>query len=154
VLFVVGSRAQQSAHQADALVAAGLARIVIAPNGNVDIAVTVRATEPVLVLKAAPDAKRGDCDPSEVARRLGQGVATILERRSIAAIVATGGDTAIAILQHLHQPMLRVVGTLLPGIPFSRIQAGGREVWFVTKAGGFGSRDAFVTIARRLRGTA
>jgi uncharacterized protein YgbK (DUF1537 family) len=154
VLFVVGSRAQQSAQQADALVAAGSARIVTAPNGNVDIAVTVRATEPVLVLKAAPDVKRGDGDPSEVAWRLGQGVATILERRSIAAIVATGGDTAIAILQHLHQPTLRVVGTLLPGIPFCRIQAGGREVWFVTKAGGFGSRDAFVTIARRLRGIA
>jgi uncharacterized protein YgbK (DUF1537 family) len=46
------------------------------------------------------------------------------------------------------------VGTLLPGIPFGRIHASGREVWFVTKAGGFGSRDTFVTIAHRLRGIA
>jgi uncharacterized protein YgbK (DUF1537 family) len=154
VLFVVGSRAEQSAQQASALVEAGQARIFSAPNGYVDIAGTLRATEPVLVLKAAADMKRGDGDPSEVARRLGEGVAALLGRRPIAAIVATGGDTAVAILQHLYQPMLRVVGTLLPGIPFSRIQAGGREVWFVTKAGGFGSRDAFVTIAHRLRGIA
>jgi hypothetical protein len=76
------------------------------------------------------------------------------ERRSIAGVVATGGDTAVAVLQHLSQPVLQVVGTLLPGIPFSRIHTGGREVWFVSKAGGFGSRDAFVTIAHRLRGIA
>ena len=154
LLFVVGSRTEQSAQQATALVEAGLARIVAAPNGYIDIAAALRATESVLVLKATPDTKRREGDPSEVARRLGEGVGTLLERRSIAAVVATGGDTAVAVLQHLSQPVLQVVGTLLPGIPFSRIHAGGREVWFVSKAGGFGSRDAFVTIARRLRGIA
>jgi uncharacterized protein YgbK (DUF1537 family) len=154
LLFVVGSRTEQSAQQATALVEAGLGRIVAAPNGYIDIAVALRATEPVLVLKATPDTKRGEGDPSEVARRLGEGVGALLERRSIAAVVATGGDTAVAVLQHLSQPVLQVVGTLLPGIPFSRIHAGGREVWFVSKAGGFGSRDAFVTIAHRLRGIA
>ncbi len=154
LLFVVGSRTEQSAQQANALVKAGPARIVAAPNGYIDIAAALRATEPVLVLKATPDTKWGEGDPTEVARCLGEGVATLLERRSIAAVVATGGDTAVAVLEHLSQPILRVLGTLLPGIPFSRIQAGGREVWFVTKAGGFGSRDVFVTIARRLRGIA
>ena len=154
LLFVVGSRTEQSTQQANALIEAGPARIVAAPNGYVDIAAALRAIEPVLVLKATPDTKRGEGDPTEVAKRLGASVATLLDRRSIAAVVATGGDTAAAVLQHLSQPVLRVVGTLLPGIPFSRIQAGGREVWFVTKAGGFGSRDTLVTIARRLRGNA
>jgi uncharacterized protein YgbK (DUF1537 family) len=154
LLFVVGSRTEQSAQQASALIEAGLARIVAAPNGRVDIAAALGVTEPMLVVKATSDTRRGEVDPTGVARRLGEGVATLLERRSIAAVVATGGDTAVAVLDHLSQPMLRVVGTLLPGIPFGRIQAGGRDVWFVTKAGGFGSRDAFVTIAHRLRGGA
>lgn len=125
LLFVVGSRTEQSAQQASALVEAGPARIVAAPNGLIDLGAAMRATEPVLVLKATPDTEGREGDAGEVARRLAEGVATLLERRSIAAVVATGGDTAVAILQHLSQPMLRVVGTLLPGIPFSRIQAGG-----------------------------
>jgi uncharacterized protein YgbK (DUF1537 family) len=154
LLFVVGSRAQQSAQQASALIEAGLAQIVAAPDGHIDIGAAMRATETVLVLKATPDIGGREGDATEVARRLAEGVAALLERRPIAAVVATGGDTAIAILQRLSQPMLRVVGNLLPGIPFSRIHAGGREVWFVTKAGGFGSRDTFVTIAHRLRGIA
>jgi len=151
LLFVVGSRAEQSAQQASALVEAGPARIVGAPNGLIDIDAAMRATESMLVLKATPDVGGSEGDPAEVAQRLSEGVATLLERRPIAAVVATGGDTALAILQRLSQPMLRVMGNLLPGIPFSRIHAGGREVWFVTKAGGFGARDTFVALAHRLR---
>jgi uncharacterized protein YgbK (DUF1537 family) len=154
LLFVVGSRAEQSAQQASALIEAGMAQIVDAPNGLIEIDTAMRTTGAVLVLKATPDNGGREGDATEVARRLAEGVATLLERRPAGAVVATGGDTAIAILQRLSQPMLRVMGNLLPGIPFSRIHAGGREVWFVTKAGGFGSRDTFVTIARRLRGSA
>ena len=151
LLFVVGSRAEQSAQQASALVEAGPARILGAPNGLIDIDAAMRATESVLVLKATPDVGGSEGDPAEVAQRLSEGVATLLGRRPIAAVVATGGDTALAILQRLSQPMLRVMGNLLPGIPFSRIHVGGREVWFVTKAGGFGARDTFVALAHRLR---
>ena len=154
LLFVVGSRTEQSVQQAGALVEGCSARILAAPNGRFDVAAATRATEAVLVLKATAHGEGREVQATEVAQRLGEGVAQLLERRSIAAVVATGGDTAVAILQHLSQPVLRVAGTLLPGIPFSRIQAGGRELWFVTKAGGFGSRDTFVTIARRLRGIA
>ncbi len=153
LLFVVGSRAEQSVRQANALVEGCSARIVTAPNGHVDIGAAMRGTEPVLVLTATADAGC-EAEAAEVARRLAKGVAELLERRPIAAVVATGGDTAVAVLQHLSQPLLRVVGTLLPGIPFSWVQAGGRKVWFVTKAGGFGSRDTFATIVHRLRGSA
>jgi D-threonate/D-erythronate kinase len=151
LLFVVGSRAEPSAQQASALVEAGSARIVDAPNGLIDIDAALHATESVLVLKATADVAGSEKDPVEVAQRLAEGVAALLERRPVAAVVATGGDTAVAILQRLSQAMLRVMGNLLPGIPLGRIHAGGRELWFVTKAGGFGARDTFVTIAHRLR---
>jgi uncharacterized protein YgbK (DUF1537 family) len=48
---------------------------------------------------------------------------------------------------------LRVIGTLLPGIPYSRIAGPGGELLFVTKAGGFGAPETFHTIASRLRST-
>lgn len=154
LLFVVGSRTEQSLQQVHALVEHCSARIFAAPDGKVDVAAAMRATESVLVLKATAGEEGPGVRASEVAHRLGEGVSQLLERRPIAAIVATGGDTAVAILQHLSQAVLRVAGTLLPGIPFSRIEAGGREVWFVTKAGGFGPSDTFVTIVRCLRGIA
>ncbi|HTS53364.1 MAG TPA: four-carbon acid sugar kinase family protein [Burkholderiales bacterium] len=154
LLFVVGSRAQQSAQQVGALVEAGQAQIVAAPNGCIDLDAAMRAPEELLVLKATPDVEGRESDAAQVARNLADGVATLLDRRSIAAVVATGGDTALAILQRLSQPVLRVMGNLLPGIPYSSIRATDRELWFVTKAGGFGSRGTFVSIAQRLRGIA
>jgi uncharacterized protein YgbK (DUF1537 family) len=154
LLFVVGSRTEQSAQQASALVEGCSARIIEAPAGFVDVGAAMRARESVLVLKATADAEGREVEASEVARRLAEGVAGLLEGRPIAAVVATGGDTAVAILQQLSQPTLQVGGALLPGIPLSWMQAAGRKVWFVTKAGGFGSRDTFLAIAHRLRGIA
>ena len=67
------------------------------------------------------------------------------------ALVATGGDTAIAILTATGNPELQVLGDLMPGIPYARIRVDGAPLWLVTKAGGFGGRDTFREIAHRLR---
>jgi uncharacterized protein YgbK (DUF1537 family) len=148
VLFVVGSRAQQSAAQVHALRELG-AMVFDAPSGKVEVAsVASCSAEHVIVRASAGSAER---DAGAVAADLADGVAQLITKRSFAAMVATGGDTAIAILQRLSQPVLRVIGDLLPGIPYSRIGVPQGEMLFVTKAGGFGSADAFVTIARRLR---
>ena len=151
LLFVVGSRAEQSAQQVACLAEQEQAHVVPAPNGAADIDAAAAASSELLVLKATPgtDGREGDSD--EVARGLAESVAGILRRLRVAALVVTGGDTAIAVLRRLAQPTLNVMGNLLPGIPFSRIQAGGASLWFVTKAGGFGAPETFVNIARRLR---
>jgi uncharacterized protein YgbK (DUF1537 family) len=78
--------------------------------------------------------------------------AELLRHRPIAAVVATGGDTAVALLQALTQPALQVTGDLMPGIPCGRIRVGGRSVWLVTKAGGFGTSDTLAQVVRKLRG--
>jgi uncharacterized protein YgbK (DUF1537 family) len=147
---VVGSRAEQSVQQVDALKGSG-ASVFAAPNGRVDVAAVSHSTSMVLVLKATPGAQGREVEAATVAQDLADGVAGILARRPLSAMVATGGDTAIAILQRLSQPVLEVMGNLLPGIPCSRIRAGTGDVWFVTKAGGFGGKDTFVTLARCLR---
>jgi len=43
------------------------------------------------------------------------------------------------------------LGDLMPGIPYARIRLAGAPLWLVTKAGGFGGRDTFRDIARKLR---
>lgn len=67
------------------------------------------------------------------------------------AIVATGGDTAIAFLRSSGNPALAVGGELVPGIAYARFMMGTRAAWLVTKAGGFGSADTLSEIGKRLR---
>jgi D-threonate/D-erythronate kinase len=150
LLFVVGSRAEQSAQQVAALGEAG-AQIVPAPNGGVDVEAAARSQVKTLVITAVPDGQGRTTDAASVASRLARGIADLLERRRFAGLVVTGGDTALAILERLSQPVLRVMGNVLPGIPFSRIHATGGDLWFVTKAGGFGAPETFVAVAQRLR---
>jgi len=152
LVFVVGSRTEQSAQQVRALIESGRARLIAAPAGCVDLSAALRAPEALLVIKAEPDSGGTQTDAAEVARRLADAAGTLIERQPIAALVATGGDTAFAVLRRLGQATVQVMGNLLPGIPFSRIRCGARELWLVTKAGGFGSRDTLATIAQRLRG--
>ena len=153
LVFVVGSRTEQSAQQVRALIESGQARLIGAPAGRVDLPAALSAPETLLVIKAEPGGEGGETDAAEVARRLADAAEALIERRPIAALVATGGDTASAMLRRLGQVALQVMGDLLPGIPFGRIRYGARELWLVTKAGGFGSRDALVSIAQRLRGS-
>lgn len=154
LLFVVGSRTEQSAQQVGALVAALSAHVLSAPNGRFDSDAMIPGGQPILVLQATTDQQGNGIDPGTVAWRLAEGVGQLLQRLPITAVVATGGDTAVAILRHLSQIVVPVAGNLSPGIAFSRIRYGTRDLWFVTKAGGFGSPDAFVNIVRRLRGEA
>ena len=67
------------------------------------------------------------------------------------AIVVTGGDTAIALLEASGSSVIEVCGNLMPGIPYSALQWNGRPVYLVTKAGGFGEKDTMVKIVRCLR---
>jgi len=48
---------------------------------------------------------------------------------------------------------LEVSGELMPGIACARLVLDGKPLWLVTKAGGFGDRDALREIGRRLQST-
>ena len=75
----------------------------------------------------------------------------VARRTHAQALVATGGDTAIAILEASGNASLQVLGDLMPGIPYARIRLDGAPLWLVTKAGGFGGPDTFRDVARKLR---
>jgi uncharacterized protein YgbK (DUF1537 family) len=150
MLVVVGSRAEQSAQQVEALAAQGNAALFRAPDGALGLGAVLRDHSPVTILRATT----GQGPPmaaAQVACRLAAGALRVLEARPIGAVLATGGDTAIALLEALHVPALQVMGDLLPGIPYARVEACGRSVWLVTKAGGFGRPDTMVEVLNRLR---
>jgi D-threonate/D-erythronate kinase len=150
IVFAVGSRAARSAEQVDALAAEPETRVLRAPNGRLQFAEIPSARN--LVLKATMDDDGHEGDARRVAADMAKHAIEIARSARAQALVATGGDTAIAILAASDNPALQVLGDLMPGIPYARIRLEGASLWLVTKAGGFGGRDTFREVARRLRG--
>ena len=150
IVFAVGSRAARSAEQVEALAVEPDTRVLRAPNGRLQCAEIPAARN--LVLKATADDDGHEGDAERVAADMAKHAIEIVRSAQAQALVATGGDTAIAILAASNNPALQVLGDLMPGIPYARIRLDGRPLWLVTKAGGFGGRDTFRDVARRLRG--
>jgi uncharacterized protein YgbK (DUF1537 family) len=150
IVFAVGSRAVRSAEQVESLAAEPDTKVLRAPNGRLQCTEIPAARN--LVLKATADDAGREGDPEHVAADMARHAIDIAHRAQAQALVATGGDTAIAILAASDNPALQVLGDLMPGIPYARIRLEGASLWLVTKAGGFGGRDTFRDVARRLRG--
>ncbi len=151
VIYIVGSRSQKSREQAAALVATGAVTLE-APNGEVSASAleaamrALPAQAHLLVLATQPS---GAGAPAErVAQRLAQLCVGVLQRCKVSAIVATGGDTAKAILEITGNPIIDVNDELLPGIALASFCYKDEEYAFVTKAGGFGSDDTFIRIGQ------
>ena len=149
IVFAVGSRAVQSAEQVESLMQEPGSRMLRAPNGRLLQKEFPAARN--LVLKATADDAGKEGDAQQVAADMARNAIDAARRTHAQALVATGGDTAIAILTATGNPELQVLGDLVPGIPYARIRVDGAPLWLVTKAGGFGGRDTFREIARRLR---
>jgi uncharacterized protein YgbK (DUF1537 family) len=152
VLIVVGSRAEQSAQQVAALAGQPGVQVVPAPNGAVEADRLLQSGADTLVLRSTAGADGREGDAQRVAALLAGAAVNVLRSPTVDALVATGGDTAVAILELLGRRALQVMGDLLPGIPYCRFELDGRRLWLVTKAGGFGTRETMVEIVRRLRG--
>jgi len=151
IVFAVGSRAARSAEQVEALATEPQTCVLHAPNGRLEAAPIPPAKN--LVLKATPDAAGHEGDAGRVAADMAKHATEIARGTRAQVLVATGGDTAIAILAASDNPALQVLGDLLPGIPYARIRLDGIPLWLVTKAGGFGAPNLFLDVARRLRAT-
>jgi D-threonate/D-erythronate kinase len=149
MLFVVGSRAMASAQQVEALGLEAGTVVLSLPNGMGEN-LAFPGTDN-LVLRATAAAAPASAE--EVAAHLAHHALSAVRAMGIKAVVATGGDTAMAILSASGNPALRVHGDLMPGIPYARILVDGTPIWLVTKAGGFGGQSALCDIARELRRT-
>ena len=107
----------------------------------------IREGFPQLAVFDLLDEPDGDADA--LAARLALRSAT--ELRALppgSAIIATGGDTALAVCRELGAGALRPGGELLPGVVWNQLE--GSDTMLVTKAGGFGQPDVLLAAVRLL----
>ncbi|MEO5861322.1 MAG: four-carbon acid sugar kinase family protein [Burkholderiales bacterium] len=157
LLYIVGSRTPQSAAQLERLVDFGAQLIVIESHeGNVDLEraiANLARLDPnksayVLTLrqrdKVIPEA-------SLVANALATVGHRLISELDVGAIIVTGGDTAQALMAELAVESVDLAGELMPGIAIGIVPYRQRNFKLVTKAGGFGDPELFVTLMKELR---
>jgi D-threonate/D-erythronate kinase len=87
-------------------------------------------------------------DPIDVARRLAADAARVLAAEPYDIVAVTGGETALALCQALDVHRIPLEGPPARGLALGRIRVpSGREVCLLTKAGGFGDPDLFVSLS-------
>lgn len=94
----------------------------------------------------------------EAAKRIADRIASVasalMRKTRPAGVIATGGDTARALLEAIGVSGLNLHDEVSPGIPIGSIPDGPFEgLRIVTKAGGFGPPEALASAARALRPT-
>ena len=88
-----------------------------------------------------------------IPKALGKTAVHLLGEVRLGGLVLTGGDLAMGVCERLSSSALRIEEEVLPGIPCSTLTDGPfRGLRMVTKAGGFGERDALWRIIQYLRG--
>ena len=104
---------------------------------------------PEVVVISAP-AERSDS--AAVSANLAQAFAQKVERESWDVFGLIGGDGARATLERLGASGIRIVDSLLEGIPLGIVVGGRADGTLVfTKAGGFGAEDALVRAVERMK---
>ena len=155
-VFVVGSRSTVSRRQASVLAALDDVEVVdVDPTSSaadldkVDFrgrfSAAIETGKTVLVWQA------GERPPVETAssRQCDALAAQIAEQKNrIGGLFATGGETARSLLEALDVRALRLVDEVEPGVALS-VDAGGRGLAVITKAGAFGD-DATMTACRAI----
>jgi uncharacterized protein YgbK (DUF1537 family) len=100
-----------------------------------------------LTVLATPDAAQGE--PAEAAGALAAQARARLDAERFDVVLVTGGETLVALYRALGAERLDLEGAPRPGLALGRLRAPGREpLCVVTKAGGFGEPDLFVSLAR------
>jgi uncharacterized protein YgbK (DUF1537 family) len=139
-LVVIGSYEPIARAQRDRLVAAGAAPVLIAdPTVTMEVLGKALASG-VAVLSPDPGAPVVRADSQRVARDLATAAGAFLG--DVGTLVATGGETARAVLTAAGVTRLQVVGELEPGVVRMHVPELALDV--VTKAGAFGDEECLL----------
>ncbi len=88
-----------------------------------------------------------------IPKALGLVASRLLKRVRLGGLVLTGGDLAMGVCRELSTSALEIQEEVLPGIPCSTLFDGPfKGLRLVTKAGGFGEKEALWRIIKYLRG--
>lgn len=152
-LFVVGSQAPQARLQAETLRARDSnVRILdlsgaepLTPAQLENVAADYQAHSSI-ILHAPRKSVEIAYDSNQLAMALADSAARIMACVPVGLLLATGGDTALAILKALNVRVVRVRGEVQPGVVHSLIELEKDTLRLVTKAGGFGDANLFCTV--------
>ena len=89
-------------------------------------------------------------DPCQQANQLASIVAQAVQSGQCDSLIATGGETAKHIAQALNAKRLHVLRELAPGIPLCGLELADQTLPFITKAGGFGTRNSLLELTQAL----
>ncbi len=146
-LIVAGSRHPSTRAQIGALEAAGVAGARVSPTGEValdSVIAALRSGEPAFM--ASPDGSVG-ADKKMAATLAALSLRALVASPSIVAIA--GGETAHAFMHACGAMRLELDGAPAPGLALGRLVAtDGSTLSVLTKAGGFGSPELLLTLAR------
>src|SRR6266850_2265395 len=105
------------------------------------------AREAGLTVFSTPDAPQAD--RAGAVSALAAQVRARLDAGPVDVVLVTGGETLVALYHALGAERLDLEGAPRPGLALGRLRAPGREpLAVVTKAGGFGEPDLFVSLVR------
>ena len=146
-LIVAGSRHPSTRAQIAVLEAAGVAGARVSAPGEAvldSVIAALRGGEPAFM--ASPDGSVG-ADEKAAATLAALSVRAVVASPSIIAI--TGGETAHAFMRAWGATRLELDGAPAPGLALGRLVAtDGSTLSILTKAGGFGSPELLLTLAR------
>ncbi|OGL18332.1 MAG: hypothetical protein A3K12_14785 [Candidatus Rokubacteria bacterium RIFCSPLOWO2_12_FULL_71_19] len=158
--IVAGSLHPATSAQIEALAVAGVTGLWIdaggAPPDPAGVAAALAAGEPAFVAARAPAASPSRRERAAMAERLASAGRAVLSAAAPALVCATGGETALALTRALGIAGLELLGAPGPGLALGEMiglgASGPRRsgLRLLTKAGGFGPPELFVTL---LRGT-
>lgn len=150
-LVVVGSATTVATAQADTLVAAGAAEVAVPAGALLDgqasrfaqRAAGLLADGHDVLVRIVPDGRIEPGHGRRVVEALGAALAPVVAHAGPAAIVATGGETALTLALAAGAHGLEVHAELEPGVVHSTL-TGGPGTTIVTKAGAFGDAGTLV----------
>jgi uncharacterized protein YgbK (DUF1537 family) len=161
VLFVIGSITPTSKVQCDTLAkTAGVDDIVADPLAILSDpveekrrlldAISLLSKRNALLLRTGEAIKPGSVGLGEkeaggmISRFLGEISLEIARLRGVRFLFASGGDSAARIASSLGAESIDFISELMPGLPFGyfRSKTLNARVYFASKAGGFGDKDA------------
>jgi uncharacterized protein YgbK (DUF1537 family) len=154
VLVVVGSTHPVSRAQADALRRGGALAMVVGSSVPDLIAAAAaalaRGRRVLLTTRPADGAPADGPRAAAVAGEVAAAVAEMLAAAPTAALIMTGGATALAVATALRATEFRVLGEVGPGLALGEMVLADRRIPAVMKSGGFGAVDALVRAAQLL----
>lgn len=155
VLVVVGTAHPVSRMQALALTEAGTVRVLVTPSAPVSIEEAVLTlARGGRVLVTTDTVETDTLGATAMAAELAIAVQAISVAVPTAALVLTGGATALAVARALGARELRLLAEITPGVVIGELVLGDRRIPVITKSGGFGACDALLQAATTLEACA